>query len=106
MNVGLTVQLGLHGPQQFVGLIQLNAGSIGGSAAWAGSYHILEMARHYDEYVVTGMLPSLPVIPGFPVTHPYRRLASKIRAAGVTGNIGESVAAIVARRRFGLALTD
>jgi hypothetical protein len=64
------------------------------------------MDRHYDDYVVTQRLLMLPVITGFPRVHPYQRLISKIRAAGVTGNIGESVAALVLRRRLGLALTD
>jgi hypothetical protein len=106
MNVRLTVQLGIQGRQQPAGTVQLSPRSVGGAAAWAGSYHILFMGRHFDDYVVTQRLLGLPMIPGFPDVHPYQRLTGKIRAAGVTGNIGESVAALVGRRRLGLALTD
>jgi hypothetical protein len=56
------------------------------------------MGRHYDDYVMTGMLMSLPVISGFPPAHPYQRLAGKIRAGGITGNIGEAIAALFATR--------
>src|SRR6266849_5519652 len=106
MNVPLRVQLGLGGRQQPAGTVRLGAESVGGAATWAGSYHILYMDRHYDDYVVTPRLLMFPMIAGFPRVHPYQRLIGKIRAAGVTGNIGESVAALVLRRRLGLALTD
>jgi hypothetical protein len=56
------------------------------------------MGRHYDDYIMTGMLMSLPPIAGFPMAHPYQQLAGKIRAGGITGNIGECVAALFARR--------
>jgi hypothetical protein len=56
------------------------------------------MGRHYDDYIMTGALMSLPPISGFPLAHPYQQLAGKIRAGGVTGNIGECVAALFARR--------
>ncbi len=47
------------------------------------------MGRHYDDYVVTDHTLGLPAIVGIPVAHPYERLTGKIRAAGVTGNIGD-----------------
>jgi hypothetical protein len=98
MDVQLKIQLGLYGTSAYLSPIRLDVGSIGSTASWAGSYHILAMDRHYDDYIMTGALMSLPPISGFPVAHPYQQLTGKIRAAGVTGNIGECVAALFARR--------
>jgi hypothetical protein len=65
-----------------------------------GSSHILEMGLHYEDYVVTGYLPQLPMIPNLATAHPVLRLLAKTRGSDVTGNIGEIVAAIVANRRW------
>ncbi|MCC6650371.1 MAG: hypothetical protein IT348_04390 [Candidatus Eisenbacteria bacterium] len=56
------------------------------------------MGRHFEAYVARPWQQQLPQIPGFPPQHPYIQLASKTRAAGVTGNIGEAVAGIVMAR--------
>jgi len=106
MNVDLRIQLGIQGATHLLDPIWLDVASIGAAASWSGSYHVLAMGQHYDDYVVTGNLVSLPPIPGFPLAHPYERLAGKIRATGVTGNIGESVAAIFARRCLGCGIGD
>ena len=98
MNVSVTVQLGINGRARQLNPLFLDVGSIGAASSWSGSYHVLSMGRHYDEYVVAGRTINLPPIQGFPPAHPYERLAGKIRAAGVTGNIGEAIAAIFARR--------
>jgi hypothetical protein len=106
MNVDVCVQLGLRGATTPIGPTWLDAASMGAASAWAGSYHVLAMGRHYDDYVVTGRILRLPPIPGIPVAHPYERLSGKIRAAGVTGNIGEAVAALVARRFLYAPIAD
>lgn len=106
MNVPLNVQLGLRGPVGGLAPISLDVGSVGAASSWAGSYHVLSMGRHYDDYVVTSRTIGLPPIAGLPPAHPYERLAGKIRAAGVTGNIGEAIAAIVARRYLGTGIGD
>ena len=98
MNVSLKIQLGLNGPQRTLSPIQLDVGSVGAASSWSGSYHVLAMGRHYEEYVITSRLIGLPQIAGLPITHSYASLGHKIRAAGVTGNIGESIAALFARR--------
>ena len=69
-----------------------------GASTWAGSYHILEMGRHYQDYVLNGQMPSLTPLSVIPAACPYQRLTTKIRASGVTGNIGEVIASIFARR--------
>lgn len=106
MNVALRVQLGLRGQQLPLNPILLDVASIGSAASWSGSYHVLAMGQHYDDYVVTGNLLTFPQIAGFPLAHPYERLAGKIRVTGVTGNIGESIAAIFARRCLGSGVGD
>lgn len=106
MNIAVKVQLGFWGASGVLAPIWLDAASVGSAASWSGSYHVLSMGRHFDAYAVTNWLANLPPVPGFPLAHPYERLAGKIRAAGVTGNIGESIAALIARRYFGVAISD
>jgi hypothetical protein len=97
MNALVQVQLGIRGPRRSLNPIWLDTGSVGATAGWAGSYHVLSMGRHYDDYIITGRTIRLPPIAGIPAAHPYERLAGKVRAAGVTGNIGEAIAALFAR---------
>lgn len=106
MDVRLNIQRGIRGIQRPLTPMWLDVGSVGATSSWAGSYHVLAMGRHYDDYVVTSRTIGLPVIAGFPLAHPYERLAGKIRAAGVTGNIGEAIAAIFARRYLGAQIGD
>ena len=106
MNVLDRIKLGLSGIIRALPPIRLDAANVGAAASWSGSYHVLGMDDHYDDYVVTGRILALPVIPGIPTAHPYERLTGKIRAAGVTGNIGECVAALFARRYIGASIGD
>ena len=106
MNVALRIQLGLRGTLRALNPIWLDVGSVGAASSWSGSYHVLAMGRHYDDYVITGRILGLPPIVGIPVAHPYERLTGKIRAAGVTGNIGEAIAALFARRCLGAGIGD
>jgi hypothetical protein len=106
VNVQLRVQLGLNGSRRLLSPMWLDTGSVGATSSWAGSYHVLSMGRHYDDYVITDRTINLPPITGIPAAHPYERLAGKIRAAGVTGNIGEGIAALFARRNLGAQIGD
>ena len=106
MNVDLRVQLGIRGTSHLLNPIYLDVASVGVASSWAGSYHILSMGRHYDDYVISDRIIRLPRITGFPAAHPYERLTGKIRAAGVTGNIGEVIAAIFARRYMMAGIGD
>ena len=106
MNVVTSVQLGLTGTNHWLAPLYLDSNSVGMASAWSGSYHVLNMDAHYDDYVVTDTLLALPIIAGIPPAHPYRQLTAKIRAAGVTGNIGECVAAIFANRCLNAAVAD
>jgi hypothetical protein len=106
MNVPLTAQLGTSSPPVFIGTLVLNVSSIQSTASWAGSYHVLDMGRHYQDYVLGPSLPPFPQLATIPAHYPYDRLTTKIRATGVTGNIGEGVAALFARRVLGARLED
>lgn len=99
-------KIGFAGAESNISTVMFDSYTVGMASAWAGSYHILSMRRHYDEYVVTPRTHYFRSIPGFPTSHPYMRLTAKIRAAGVTGNIGEAVAAIFAHRSLGLMISD
>lgn len=69
------------------------------TAGYAGSCHVLEMGRHYSEYVrYRGRFPAFRSVPGFPAGNYLRQLDTKSRASNITGNIGEIIAGIVARR--------
>jgi hypothetical protein len=100
------VQLGTGGTSRRLRPIRLDPNSVGTTSSWAGSYHVLAMGRHFDDYFVTGKTIELTPISGIPAAHPYEQLAGKIRAAGVTGNIGETIAAIFARRYLFASIGD
>jgi hypothetical protein len=89
-----------------LGNLVLDSSSIHGTSAWAGSFHILEMGRHYQDYVMGATLPALPQLQAIPTAYPYQRLKTKIRATGVTANIGEAVAAVFTRRVLGAGVAD
>jgi hypothetical protein len=73
------------------------------ASGYAGSCHVLEMGRHYSEYVrYRGEFPGFRRVPGFPHSHYLEPLDTKSRASNVTGNIGEIIAGIVAQRTLRL----
>ena len=106
MQVNIRARLGFNGPSISLGNLQLDVGSVGSTSSWAGSYHVLSMGRHFEEYVLTPRSLLLPPILNFPASHPYQRCTGKIKAPSVTGNIGEAVAALFARGCLGLYISD
>jgi len=106
MWIELVARLGLRGTKSPIASVYLDAKTVGNEADLLGAYHILSMDQQYDAYVVTHFLPQLPPILNFPVAHPYLAVSQKIRAAGVTGNIGEAIAALIARRVIQLNIAD
>lgn len=106
MLVPVSVQLGLAGRTRHVGDLRLDTASVHATSTWSGSiFHVLEMGRHYEDYVLSPREIRLPNLDTIPSTYPYERLATKIKTTGVTGNIGEAVAAIFARRVLGAPLS-
>jgi hypothetical protein len=64
---------------------------------YAGSSHVLEMGRHYEDYArYDWEVPPFLKVSGFPTSASMLQLEMKARCPGVTGNIGETLAGIVA----------
>jgi hypothetical protein len=106
MNVPVVVQLGLRGRSTAAGTLDLTSGEVHSAASWSGSYHILEMGQHFQDYVIDDNMDPLPAGIRLAPSHPYEVLVGKTRSGGVTGNIGECVAALFARNRLGAELND
>ena len=106
MQVNVRARLGFNGPSISLGDLQLNVDSVGSTSSWAGSYHVLSMGRHFEQYVVTNRSWSVPPILNFPISHPYRSCGWKSKAPSVTGNIGEAVGALFAHTCLGLHISD
>jgi hypothetical protein len=105
MNYQVLVRRGLFGAEQALNSLTLDPKVINSISDSAGSYHILEMGRHFYEYVIgTAGPPPFPPCVGLPRAYPFVRLSNKLRAAGVTGNIGEGVCGVVANAIFGMPL--
>ena len=103
MTYPVLVRRGLFGAEQPLNSVTLDPRVMNSISAYAGSYHILEMGRHFYEYVISSAgLPRFPLCPGLPPAYPFLALSNKLRAAGVTGNIGEGVCGVVADAIFGL----
>lgn len=87
--------------------LYINENHIDVTTDYAGSYHIFEMGRHYVEYCNDDTtFPSFSVLPSFPPSTIFQQLNKKTRAGGVTGNIGEIVSGIVAKRTLGFKTKD
>lgn len=79
--------------------VRIRIGQVEAASGYAGSCHVLEMGRHYAEYVrYKEQFPTFPRVTGFPLTPFLKQLDTKSRASNVTGNIGEIIAGMVARR--------
>jgi hypothetical protein len=92
----------LRAPDQVLEPVDIRASSVDVAGDYAGSYHVLEMGRQYSDYArYAQQRPRYRYSPSLPSWSPAQRLQQRIRAADVTGNIGEIVAGIVARRTLG-----
>src|SRR5690242_11494836 len=108
-NTKVCVCLGLNRRTRLsVGGILIDSLRVNSISRLAGSYHILEMGRHFEEYTVnSGNMP--PLVPWYyfqqmPSSTIYAPLDEKQRAAGVTANIGEAIGALAARKIMDLDL--
>lgn len=96
------IKLSISGSAKSLGDISIDENTIKVAAGYAGSYHVLEMGQHYIEYSNAGTaFPIFSLIPTFPPANIFQQLTRKSRAAGITGNIGEIISAIVANRTLG-----
>jgi hypothetical protein len=92
-------------PAKSLGNLPAPPSLIDTTGGFAGSCHVLEMGRHYTEYVGTGRpVPRLPGVPGLRSLSSIEQLKIKTRAADITGNIGEILAGIVADTTLDLGI--
>lgn len=96
MEIPVVVQLRGRTASERSFTIDLDPSSLDQASAWCGSYDILQMGQHFDAYVITPRTCDLPSIPDFPVGRRYTMLPGKLPAPSVQGNIGESIAALMA----------
>lgn len=83
--------------------IDVLAAEVDNVGSFAGSTHVLKMGQHYTDYVSDGVaFPSVTTLAKMPPRCSIEQLETKGRAADVTGNIGESIAGMVAQRTFKL----
>jgi hypothetical protein len=101
VDVHLQLSIGLNGTPIQLSILRILGSQIDSTANYAGSNHILRMGSHFNTYIARSP-PTLPVHAWIPSGHPYKFLDSKLRAGGVTGNIGEMMTALIATRELGL----
>jgi len=102
MDVPVRIRLGLNGADTQLGRIRLNRRLIDTASQHFGAYHILEMGRHFDDYLIAWPPPQLQMYYG---PHLALRRTGKQRAPVITGNIGETVAGQVFRRKIGVPIS-
>jgi hypothetical protein len=98
MQFDLSVRSGFGPTNQQLAPLVVAQHDIDHVGQFAGAYHVLEMGQHFRDYVEQGNMPPFPAIAGFPTSAYHEPLTNKQRAQGVTGNIGEAIAGIVAAR--------
>lgn len=100
MNFPQRIYLGLEEQKWPASLpkdLPVSAVDIETAGDYAGSCHVLEMGKHFEDYARYDWEgPSFKAVAGFPTSPTIRQLDMKARSAGVTGNIGETVTGIVA----------
>lgn len=102
MSISVRVRSGLTGGDVPIGQILLRPSEVGTASELYSSTYILRMGLHYDRYVVSGYLPDFEAIRSlYSTANPAASTTKKVRAPSVTGNIGESIASLVARRKLG-----
>lgn len=109
MDFRLTLCLGFATLGVNQGQFKVTARRINSISRLAGSYHVLEMGRHFDDYVENDHRPLLitaPYLAQFPALLAHQPLDIKMRSSGVTANIGEAIGALVARNSFDLSLRE
>lgn len=102
MQFGLIARIGFGAVTRNLPPLVVAQTDIDHVAQYAGAYHVLEMGQHFRDYVEQGNMPLFAAVNGFPGNAYFEPLTNKQRAQGVTGNIGEGIAGIVAERVLGI----
>lgn len=102
MSIPVVVRSAFDNTEHPLGNLVITPNEIQQGAGIFGSTYILRMGLHYQRYVVAGYLPNWNIVHGiYLAANPAPRLTTKNRSNSVTGNIGETVLGIVARRLLG-----
>jgi len=102
MSIPVVVRSAFSNSEHSLGTLLITPNEIQQSSGVFGSSYILRMGLHYQRYVVAGYLPNWTIVHGIYLSaNPAPRMTTKNRSNSVTGNIGESVLGIVARRLLG-----
>lgn len=100
------IKLGLNGIAHHVGDISIDSQTVANVTDFAGSMHILSMDQHFEDYVLNDVEIFTPfIVEPFP-NFPLEPLVIKERSKDVIGNIGESIAGIVATEFLHLRPAD
>lgn len=107
MPIDVVCKSGFSNAEHAIGTLSLTPQEVQTACSLFGSNYILRMGLHYQRYVLGGYLPSWQVVRGiYTAANPAPILTTKTRATAVTGNIGESILSLVARRMLGARVSD
>jgi hypothetical protein len=107
MNIGVIVVSGMNGNEDPIGTMRAKPSEVGTACGLFGSTFILKMDLHFDRYVVSNSIPNFQAVPAIYTSAAIAAtITRKGRAQSVSGNIGESIAGLVARRKLGARLLN
>lgn len=107
MNIGVIVVSGINGNEEPIGTMRVKPSEVGTACKLFGSTFILKMGLHFDRYVVSNSIPNFQVVPAiYSSAAIAATITGKGRAQSVSGNIGESIAGLVARRKLGARMLN
>lgn len=107
MNIGVIVVSGMNGNEEPIGTIRVRPSEVGTACGLFGSTFILKMGLHFDRYVVSNSIPNFQSVPAIYTSAAIAAtITGKGRAQSVSGNIGESIAGLVARRKLGARMLN
>jgi hypothetical protein len=102
MSIPVIVHGGLTGGEVPLGTLNASPAEIEAACDLFGSMYIERMGLQYQRYVIGGYWPQSNLVRGiYAAVNPAPRMTDKLRAPSVTGNIGESLLSLVARRMLG-----
>lgn len=107
MNIGVMVVSGMNTNETPIGIMRVKPGEVGTACGLFGSTFILKMNLHFDRYVVSNSIPNYQAVPAiYNAAAIAATITGKGRAQSVSGNIGESIAGLVARRKLGARMLN
>lgn len=107
MNIDVIVVSGMNRKEHHIGTMRVNPNEVETACGLFGSTYILKMGLHFDRYVVSNSIPNFQAVPAIYTSAAIAAtITRKGRAQSVSGNIGESIAGLVARRKLGARMLN